>query len=117
MAVDLGSPREVGFSLLIVVLVSVYGKFARLGLHLVLVPLNIRCRNTIYNQKGPIILGTTHIVFLENRVSVCIYVHIHTHAYVGLFVCSIRPSTGTVNTSSDEAGCLHGVGVADILGP
>ena len=24
-------------------------------------PLNIRCRSIIYNQKGPIILGTTHM--------------------------------------------------------
>ena len=27
-----------------------------------LVPLNIKCRNIIYNQKGPIVLRTTHIM-------------------------------------------------------
>ena len=29
-----------------------------------MVPLNSRCRNIIYNQKGPVILGTTHLLFL-----------------------------------------------------
>ena len=31
----------------------------------ILVPLNIRCRNTVYNQKGPLILRTTHVLFVQ----------------------------------------------------
>ena len=31
-----------------------------------LVPLNIRCRTRTYHKKGPMILGTTHVLFLTS---------------------------------------------------
>ena len=42
------------------------GYFAKLGPHFILVPLNIRCRNIIYKQKGPIVLRIARLLTIWN---------------------------------------------------
>ena len=51
---------------------------------LYLVPLNIRCHNIIYNQKGPMVSRTTHAIrIMENQMEKNIEDEIETGFYRG----------------------------------